>query len=164
MDITIRDATLPDATAIADIYNQAVLHTTATFDIVPQSVQDREGWMIAHGGRHPVIVAEAEGRVVGWASLSRWSERPAYDRTAEVSVYVDESGQRRGIGSALTRTIVESGRSLGMHALMFGVCAENGGSVAMAEKIGFTQVGTLREVGEKFGRLLDVLVMELLLD
>lgn len=159
----IRDATMRDARRIADIYNQAVLHTTATFDDVPESVEDREGWLLAHTGRFPVIVAELDGAVVGWSSLSRWSDRPAYDRTAEVSTYVDEAWRGRGVGRELTGAILERARASGMHALVSRVCAENRASVALFEKLGFAAVGVTHEVGWKFGRWLDVEILELVL-
>jgi L-amino acid N-acyltransferase YncA len=158
---TIRDATLRDACSIADIYNQAVLHTTATFADTPESVEEREGWLLAHGDRHPVIVAEIAGKVVGWASLSRWSDRAAYDHTAEVSTYVDEAWQGRGVGTRLTTAIIERGRASGMHALVSRVCAENQASVTLFRRLGFTAVGVTHEVGWKFGRWLDVEILEL---
>lgn len=158
---TIRDATLRDARSIADIYNQAVLHTTATFADTPESVEEREGWVLAHGDRHPVIVAEVDGKVVGWASLSRWSDRAAYDRTAEVSTYVDEAWQGRGLGTMLTEAIIERGRASRMHALVSRICAENEASVALFRRLGFTTVGVSHEVGWKFGRWLDVELLEL---
>jgi phosphinothricin acetyltransferase len=163
MKTDIRDAVLDDAAAIADIYNQAVLHSTATFDTQPQSVEEREAWMTAHGSGHPVIVAAAAGRVVGWGSLSRFSTRPAYDRTAEVSTYIDEAWRGNRIGTTLTEALVERAAALGMHALVARICVENEASLRMVERLGFERVGVLREVGEKFGRLLDVVMLERLL-
>src|SRR6187401_518011 len=96
--ILIRRAEHADARAIADIYNEAILTTTATFDTEPKSEEERLGWIKAHDERHPVLVALVEGRVVGWASLSRWSERCAYEDTAETSFYVHSSHRGLGIG------------------------------------------------------------------
>ncbi|HEY3318354.1 MAG TPA: GNAT family N-acetyltransferase [Coriobacteriia bacterium] len=154
---------MADAAAIADIYNQAVLHSTATFDTQPRSTEEREGWLTCRGTAHPVLVAEADGRVVGWASLSPWSDRPAYARTAEVSVYVDESARGSGVGAALMAALLERARDVGVHALLARVCTENDVSLRLSERFGFGHVGVMREVGEKFGRLLDVAVLELLL-
>lgn len=163
MTVTIRDAVSSDAAAIADIYNQAVLHTTATFDTETGSAEERTAWLAAHGRRHPIIVAEQDGRVVGWASLSRWSDRPAYDRTAEYSTYVDERAQRGGVGTLLTVAILERAREAGVHAVIGRVCAENEASLKIASRLGFEEVGVMREVGLKFGRLLDVVVVQKLL-
>src|SRR5689334_23168715 len=91
----IRRAELADASAIADIYNEAILTTTATFDTEPKSVEDRVQWLQSHDERHPVLVAVVDGTVVGWASLTRWSERRAYDETAETSFYVHSSQRGR---------------------------------------------------------------------
>jgi len=83
--VMLRRAVSADAPAIADIYNEAILTTTATFDTEPKSVAEREQWLQSHDERHPVLVAVMDGIVVGWASLTRWSERCAYDDTAETS-------------------------------------------------------------------------------
>jgi L-amino acid N-acyltransferase len=163
MQFTTRIATIADAAAIADIYNQAVLRSTATFDTVPQTADERAAWLASHGRRHPVIVATLAGRVLGWASLSRWSDRPAYDRTAEISVYVDEGARGNGVGGTLMREMIERARAVDLHALVSRVCSENEVSLALSEKCGFTTVGVMHETGEKFGRLLDVVVLELLL-
>jgi phosphinothricin acetyltransferase len=163
MEVTTRQATMTDAAAIADIYNQSVLRSTATFDTQVQSAEEREAWLASHGERQPVIVALAEGRVVGWASLSRWSERPAYDRTVEVSVYIDEGARFRGVGKALMAELLQRARDLGHHALIARICTENEVSLRMTRRFGFESVGVLREVGEKFGRLLDVEILEALI-
>jgi L-amino acid N-acyltransferase len=163
-DILIRPATRDDAAAIAAIYNQAVAHTTATFDTQPESVETREAWLEEHSRpQHPVLVAEVGGRVAGWSSLSSWSSRCAYDATVEISTYVDEGFQGRGLGPRLTRAILEAGREGGVHAVLSRICTENERSIRMAREIGFSEVGVLREVGVKFGRTLDVLMLERIL-
>ena len=96
--VQIRRAVAEDIEAITAIYNEAILTTTATFDTETKTTAERMEWFTSHDHRHPILVAIVEGKIVGWASLSRWSDRPAYDDTAETSFYV-ESGQRgRGIG------------------------------------------------------------------
>jgi phosphinothricin acetyltransferase len=163
MEIRTRSATMADAAALADIYNQAVLRTTATFDTSLQSEEERAAWLAAHGGSHPVVVAVEDGGIVGWASLSRWSSRCAYDRTVELSVYVDEAARGRGVGRTLVTEILRRAAELGLHAVLVQVCTENEISLAMVRRFGFERAGVLREVGEKFGRLLDVEILELLL-
>src|SRR5436190_8054769 len=99
--ILIRRAELADLESITAIYNEAILTTTATFDTEPKTASERLPWFQSHGERHPILVAESEGGVVGWASLSPWSERPAYDDTAETSFYVRAGRRGQGIGRAL---------------------------------------------------------------
>ncbi len=110
-----------------------------------------------------MLVAEEGGRVAGWASLSPYSDREAYARTVEISVYIDEAYRRRGAGRLLMERIIGEGRDLGHHAILAHITADNHVSIRLHEALGFWRVGTLREVGVKFGRLLDVEVMQLLL-
>jgi phosphinothricin acetyltransferase len=152
-----------DVERITEIYNQAVLSTTATFDTRPQSVEEQRQWFTRHGGPHPVLVAEEDRRVAGWASLSPYSDREAYARTVEISVYVAEISRRRGAGRLLMERIIAEARSLGHHVILARITADNQVSIRLHETLGFFRVGTLREVGVKFGRLLDVEVMQLLL-
>ncbi|MDR3406603.1 MAG: GNAT family N-acetyltransferase [Chthoniobacter sp.] len=162
--IIIRRAELADAPAIADIYNEAILTTTATFDTEPKSVAERTQWLQSHDERHPVLVAEVDGRVVGWASLTRWSERSAYDDTAETSFYVHSVHRGRGIGRRLKEAIIAEARRLGFHTLIARVAEGSNESVHLNERAGFVHVGTLREVGRKFGKLLDVHILQKMLD
>jgi L-amino acid N-acyltransferase YncA len=162
--IPIRSAVDSDAADIARIYNQAVQNTTATFDTEVQSVAARLAWLRAHNDpRHPVLVAEVDGEVVGWASLSSWSDRCAYAASVEASAYVDEAHQGGGLGRALSAAVLEAGREAGVHAVLGRICTENVASIAMSKKLGFTEVGVLHEVGFKFGRWLDVMMLEKLL-
>jgi L-amino acid N-acyltransferase YncA len=160
----IRPATDSDLAAINAIYNDAVLNTVATFDTEPKTMAERRAWFAAHGGRHPVVVAEREGRVVGWASLSHWNARGAYADSVEVSVYVEAAERGRGVGRRLLEEIVEAGRGAGLHAVIAQIVGDNAVSIHLHESIGFERVGVLKEVGRKFGRLLDVLIMERIYD
>lgn len=162
--IVIRRANLADVEAITGIYNEAILTTTATFDTEPKSVDERTQWLQSHDERHPVLVADAEGLVVGWASLTRWSERQAYDETAETSFYVQASHRGRGIGRKLKSAIIEEARRLHFHTLIARIAEGSQESIHLNESAGFMHVGTLKEVGRKFGRLLDVHIMQLVLD
>lgn len=160
----VREARPADAGAMAEVYNQAVLGTTATFDTIAQAVEERAAWLAGHGERHPVVVAEHEGRVVAWASLSEWNHRPAYARTVELSTYVDDTHHGRGLGRLLGHEMLERARSLGHHAVIAQISAENSASLALSGRLGFEEVGRLREVGNKFGRWLDVVLLEKVLD
>jgi L-amino acid N-acyltransferase len=163
-DVRIRRASFQDAAAIAAIYNQAVVSSTATFDTLPEGPEDRIVWLEEHTApQHPVLVAERDGRVIGWAALSRYSTRCAYDATVEASAYIDENETRRGLGTALSEALLEAGRAGGVHAVVSRICTENAASIAMARKLGFFEVGVMREVGVKFGRSLDVMWMEMIL-
>ncbi len=157
--IRVRAAVGGDADAMAAIYNHAVLHSTATFDLKPQTADARRRWLTSEAVRL-ALVAERAGVVVGWAALLRWSERGAYAGTAETSVYVAPAEQASGVGSALAEALLARAAGLGLHVVIGQVCAENAGGLALAGRLGFERVGVLREVGLKFGRRLDVVVLQ----
>jgi L-amino acid N-acyltransferase len=161
--ILVRAATVGDLERILEIYNHEVLHSTATYDTQPRTLAEQRKWYGVHDEKHPVIVAQSGDGVDGWASLSPWSERAAYARTVEVSVYVAQESRRRGVGRRLLEALVAEALSLGHHALIARISADNEASVRLHAALGFADVGTLREVGVKFGRLLDVAIMERLL-
>jgi len=158
--LTIRRARPEDVPAITEIYNEAVLTTTATFDTEPKSLADRQAWFAGHDERHPILVAETEGAVVGWASLSKWSDRCAYADTAEVSAYIKEEWRGKGIGRKLLEAIVEEGRRVKLHTIVAYVSQGNEVSLHLHKAVGFQEIGVAREVGRKFGRLLDVHIMQ----
>src|SRR5208282_3322116 len=128
---TLRTAVAEDLPAVTAIYNAAVARTTGTFDLEPKTPDEQAAWFAKHGPSHPVIVAEEGGRVVGWASLSPWSDRCAYARSAEVSVYVDEGAQGRGVGGALLDELVARGRAAGAKQLLARIVAGNEGSLRL---------------------------------
>jgi L-amino acid N-acyltransferase YncA len=161
---SIRPATIGDLAAITEIYNHAVLHTVATFDIVEKTIDAQRVWFKKHRGKYPILVAEVNGTVAGWAALTAWSDKPAYAGTAEISLYVQEEFQRRGIGQKLSEAIVEEGRKAGLHTLIAVIADENRTSINLAESLGFKHIGVLKEVGFKFGRLLDVVLMQKIYD
>lgn len=161
--VVIRSAVRNDVPAIADIYNEAIRTTTATFDTEPKGVDDRMAWFESHGEKHPVLVAELDGRVVGWASLSRYSDRCAYDDSAETSFYVAAEFRGRGIGRALKVATIAEARRLGYHTLIARVAEGSDASLHLNRETGFALVGTLRQVGMKFGRRLDVHILQLML-
>jgi L-amino acid N-acyltransferase YncA len=162
--VALRDAGPTDVGAIVEIYNESVVSSTASFDLTPRTPADYEVWFAAHGGRYPVIVAEEYGTVVGWASLSRWSDRAAYDGTAEASLYVRRTHQGRGIGRRLFEVIIERGRAANLHTIISRIAEGNDVSVKLHESHGFTHIGVMQEVGQKFGKYLDVVMMQLIFD
>lgn len=160
----IRPAALADASSIAAIYNHAVTTTTASFDTEPQSVSRREAWLTGRAERHPALVAEQDGAVIGWAALSPYSDRCAYDTTVEISVYVDPSRHRGGVGRSLMQALLAEAPARGVHVILARICTENVASIRMVEALGFTYAGTMHEVGRKFGRWLDVGTWEYKID
>jgi len=159
--ITIRPAEERDVPVIAEIYNEAIRNSTATFDTEEKTLEDRLHWFRSHDEKHPVIVAEKGGVVAGWASLSRWSDRCAYDSTAETSLYVHVDFRKQGIGKQLMEVLVLQGRNLGLHTLIARITHGNEQSIYLHERLGFRLVGTLKEVGVKFGSYQDVHMLQL---
>jgi phosphinothricin acetyltransferase len=120
-------------------------------------------WFDSHDARHPVLIAELEGRVVGWSSVNSWSDRHAYDDTAETSFYVKSEFRGRGIGRKLKEATIEEARRLRFHTLIARIAEGGEESLHLNESMGFMRVGTLREVGRKFGKRLDVHILQKML-
>jgi L-amino acid N-acyltransferase YncA len=159
----IRLATHADLAAINDIYNYYVLHFTCTYQEVPSSLDDRRRWFDAHGPSHPIIVAEIDGRVGGFGSLSPFRERSAFRFTVENALYVAHDLMGRGIGGAMLADLIGRGGQLGHRAIVAVIDAEQAGSIRIHERHGFVRCAHFKEVGFKFGRWLDVICLELLL-
>jgi L-amino acid N-acyltransferase YncA len=161
--ILIRAAQVTDLDAINTIYNYYVLHSTCTYQTEPETRTGRSAWFAQHGPRHPVLVAECAGAVVGWGSLSPFHPRSAYAHTVENSVYVQHDQHRQGIGSRLLGELITQARTLGHHAMVALIDADQPGSLALHKRHGFTPAGHLVQVGHKFGRWLDVIYMQQIL-
>jgi L-amino acid N-acyltransferase YncA len=159
----VRLATLDDAEAIRQIYNLEVTTSTATFDLVPRSLEDQRTWLAARSGAHAVLVAADGGELLGFGSLSPWRDRPAYATSVEDSVYVHRDHHGRGVGRALLSELVATGTRHGFHACMARIVGGHEASIGLHAACGFEVVGTEREIGRKFGRWLDVVLMERLL-
>ena len=162
-DVIIRPAIESDVPAILDIYNDAILNTTATFDIEPQTLEEKLAWF--HETQHPyaVLVAERDGEVLGWACLRPFRAKAAYRFTAENSVYIRTDCFAQGIGRALMTRLLEIAAANGFRTVIAGIALENPASVHLHESLGFTPVGVEREVGYKFERWIDVLWMQKML-
>ena len=159
----IRPATPADAAATAAIYNDEVLHSTVTFDLVIRSDEDQAAWLDARSGALEVVVAEDRGEIAGFASLSPYRERPAYRTTVEDSIYVHRDHRGTGVGRALLTEIVDVAANRGFHSVMARIVGGHEASIRLHRSVGFDHVGVEREVGRKFGRWLDVVVMQTLL-
>lgn len=154
--IELRPAAIDDLPVITEIYNDAILNTVATFDLEAKSVEEMRIWLEKHGEYYPVLVCSVAGKIVGYASLNEYSPKKAYTATAEVSVYIDRDSRGKGYGRTLLGAIIEAGAGKGIHALIARITEGNDISIHLFEAFDFTHVGKLREVGAKFGRLLDV--------
>lgn len=161
--ISIRMARVADLAAINAIYNHYVLHSTCTYQTEPETAENRRAWFDRHGSQHPILVAEVDGEVLGWGSLSAFHARAAYSHTVENSLYVRQDMHRQGIGSALLKNLIERAREIGHHTIIGIIDRQQTPSIALHAKLGFVEVAHLRQVGFKFGQWLDVLYMQLLL-
>jgi L-amino acid N-acyltransferase YncA len=160
--VQIRTARLTDAEAIRGIYNRAI-GTIATFDLEPRSLEEQQQWLASRSGAHVVLVADDNGTVAGFASLSPYRDRPAYRTTVENSVYVDEAHQGKGIGRQLMSELVATARDHGFHSMIARIVSSNASSIALHRGQGFEIVGVEKEVGRKLGKWLDVVVMQRML-
>jgi phosphinothricin acetyltransferase len=167
----IRQATDADLPGIFAIYDHEVLHGTATFDTEPKSPAGRLEWLRDDGnGKYPILVAEAAPAgggapaIAGWARLYAWSNRCAYARAAENAVYVHREQRGRGVGHALLAELIRLAPQRGIQVLLARIVEGNPASVALHEAHGYQTIGVMRRVGEKFGRVLDVRLMDRQLD
>ncbi len=162
MTICIRAAEPADLPAILDIYNDAVLHTTASWDYEPNTLEQRTRWFEEHQRLGlPVLVAvNAEGTIVGWGSLSKFRDRVGYQYTVEHSVYVAAGYRRQGIGRQIVLDLIGAARQLGKRTLIGGLDASNEASLRLHESLGFEQVAYFKQVGYKFDRWLDLIFVQ----
>ncbi len=160
MSDPVRFATLNDAEAIAAIYAPYVRETPISFEMEPPAPDVMLGRMKHYMATHPWLVYEIEGRVVGYAYAARHHEREAYDWCCEVSVYVDRSLHRRGIGRALYTTLLRALRRLGYYNALASVTEPNLASIGLHEAMGFRRSGLNRNVGYKDRRWWDVAYYE----
>ncbi len=159
----VRLAKADDAEAIRAIYNREVTSSTVTFDLVPRTLEEQRAWLASHAGAHPAVVAVRDGTVLGFGSLSAYRPRPAYATTVEDSVYVQHEARRQGVGAAVLGELVRLATRHGFHAVMARVVGGHEASIRVHRACGFELVGVEKEVGRKFGRWLDVVVMQRLL-
>jgi len=159
-EYALREAGDADQRAILDIYNDAVLHSTATFDLEPRTWEEQQRWFQEHRPPYAVFVARQGDTVAGWGSLSPFRPRPGYRFTGEDSIYVQQDFRGRGIGTALLGLLIEAASRGRFHSVMALIDGDNAVSVRLHERFGFQHVGTFHEVGFKFDRWLDVVHMQ----
>ncbi|KJF18603.1 N-acyltransferase YncA [Acidithrix ferrooxidans] len=161
--VAVRPATLTDTVPLMQIYNREVLGSRVTLDLVPRTIETQTKWIEEHLGPYPALVATISEQVVGFASVSPYRVRPGYSTTVEDSIYIDPNFQGRGIGKLLLSNIVGLAAKHGFHACMARVASDHTASLALHKSIGFFEVGLEREVGRKFGKWIDMMLLELLL-
>mgnify|MGYP000847508595 FL=1 len=158
----IRPAEERDLPAILEIANQAIAETTADWDTSPQTLDQRAEWLRGRNAAgFPVLVADDSGEVLGYASYGTFRDREGYAATVEHSVYVSPAAQGRGVGGLLMAELIEHARGAGIHVMVGGLDGDNEGSLRFHERLGFTALPPLREVGHKFGRPLDLVFVQL---
>ncbi len=156
----IRDATPADLPRILEITNQAIAETTAVYSLTPATFQQRAAWMAERQAAGlPVLVSELSGEVAGFGSFAQYRPWEGYLHTVEHSIYVWPAAQGQGIGRALLTALIERARAQGRHVMVGGVDAANAASIRFHAGMGFETAGTLREVGRKFDRWLDLTFM-----
>lgn len=157
----VRPADLP---VLLEIYNDAVVHTTSSWDLLPWTPVEHAEWYAdkaVHG--HPVVVADDAGEILGYAAYGPFRPKAGYAATMEHSVYVRPQHQGRGIGRALLVAIIEAAHADGVHALIGGLSSDNEVSLGLHRSLGFVEVGRLPEVGRKFDRWLDLVLVQIIL-
>jgi L-amino acid N-acyltransferase YncA len=163
MTVTVRAAAAADAGAICAIHNQGITDRVATLDTTLRTPDDCRAWLAERSPRHPVLVAEADGAVIGWASLNRYNPRAAYDHVADFSVYVERSRRGQGVGRQLLDRLIERARAIGFHKMVLAAMAGNAAGLALYARAGFSHVGVFHEQGQLDGRWVDVVIMEKIL-
>lgn len=166
-DVRLIDCTEAEhASAILEILNEAIVHSTALYDYVPRPPESMAAWFAAkRAGGFPVVgAADGAGCLLGFASWGTFRAFPAFKYTVEHSVYVHHAHRGRGLGPLLMRELIRRARQAQLHVLVGCIDASNTGSIAMHEKLGFVHSGTIRHAGFKFGRWLDAAFYQLNLD
>lgn len=156
----IREAVAGDLERVREIYNDSIARETASLYTEPRTEEQMRKWLGQFGQGHPLVVAEEAGRVVGWACLSPWDERLGYRTTAEFTFYVDAAARGRGLGRELLAHLDARAAGLGLRCVVSRIVGDNAASIRLHEQAGFACAGTLRQVGRKFDRWLDVVLLQ----
>jgi phosphinothricin acetyltransferase len=164
-NVFVRDATTLDVPRILEITNEAIAHTTANWSLEPTTLDERLEWFREHQDHGwPVLTAvRPDGRVIGFAAYGEFRPKEGYRFTVEHSIYVDAAERGRGIGSTLLAALIERARAGGVHVMIGGIAGDNGASIRLHERFGFTVTGRLHEVGHKFDHWLDLVFVQRIL-
>ena len=160
--VQVRLAVETDLVRITEIYNEAILHTTAVYSYLPQTLAERKVWFeqkTADG--FPVFVAELDNHLIGFSSIGPFRAWPAYKYSVENSIYVDGQYRGKGVGKQLIQPLIESAKALNKHTIIAGIDSANRASIRLHESFGFQQVAYFREVGYKFNQWLDLTFFQL---
>ena len=163
-EMVVRPAHPADAEAIAAIYNQGIVDRSSTFESEPRTAEGQAEWLRAHGPELPVLVAEVDGAVVGWAAVGGYSPRQCYRGIGEASVYVDREWRGRGVGRELLTALIDAAEARGFWKLIGRVFALNRASLALCRRLGFREVGIHERHAKLDGRWIDVVVVERLIE
>lgn len=162
--LSIRPATEKDIPGILAIYNDAILHTTAVYDYKPHTLDMRQAWFADKQKNNiPLLVAEADGMITGFASYGPFRAWAAYKYSVEHSVYVHEGYRQKGIARKLLSALITAAQQREVHTMIAGIDADNTVSLHLHRQLGFRETGHFKEVGYKFGKWLDLVFMQLVL-
>ncbi|MEM9594045.1 MAG: N-acetyltransferase family protein [Acidobacteriota bacterium] len=161
---TLRDCSLDDAAAIAEIYNESILAGDATMDTEPKTAESIRRLIQGFGPRETILVFERSATVIGWGIIKKYSDRTGYRFCCETSVYLRRTEVGRGLGTRMKLALIERCRDFGYHHLVAKIFADNVSSIEYNKRLGYEMVGVQREIGWKNGRWLDVAILQLVLD
>jgi L-amino acid N-acyltransferase YncA len=161
--VRVRTASVDDAPAIAEIYNQGIEDRAATFETERRSADDQQGWLRSIAGRYPAVVAQIDREIIGWASAGPYRERECYGGIGEFSMYVRRDWRGRGVGDLLVAALISEAERLGLWKLLSRIFPFNEASRALCRKHGFREVGVYEKHARLDGRWLDVVIVERLI-
>ena len=165
MSFVIRPYRESDAASILEIINDSILNTSHNYDYEPKTLSEVEKLFeekIKDG--YPILIGEVGGELVGYATFGRFRAKPGYDKTIEHSIYLNKKAQSKGLGTAMMRQLIEIATENGYHVMIAGMDSENTGSYRFHERLGFREVARFSEVGYKFGKWLNLVFMQLILN
>ncbi|MCE7060928.1 GNAT family N-acetyltransferase [Dyadobacter sp. CY343] len=165
MDLIIRSAAPKDLPVLLDIINHAILNTTAIYDYEPRTMDEQRAWFekMFNDGM-PVVVAEMEGKVIGYGSYNTFRPKIGYKFSVEHSIYLDDKSRGMGVGGKLLGSLIQRAKESGVHTMIGVIDAANRGSIEFHKKYGFVEKGYLKEIAFKFDQWLDVVFMQLLIE
>jgi L-amino acid N-acyltransferase YncA len=161
--VQVRNATLDDAAAIAEIYNQGIEDRIATYETEPRSAEEQQAWLRAIADHYPAVVAQIDGEIVGWAGAGPYRARECYRGIGEFSMYVRSDWRGHSVGDLLVAALISEAERLGLWKLLSRIFPFNAASRALCRKHGFREVGVYEKHARLDGRWLDVVIVERLI-